>query len=105
MPAAGAAPAPARVASACPTARAAASTMTMPSSTSPAMAAPSPDGRYLVSASTDQTLRLWSLASRELIVTLFHGNDGEWVMWTPQGYFTGSDRAEQIVGWQQGYGP
>jgi WD40 repeat protein len=67
--------------------------------------APSPDGHYLVSASHDQTVRLWSLASRELIVTLFHGNDGEWVMWTPQGYFTGSDHAEQIVGWQQGYGP
>ena len=26
-------------------------------------------------------------------------------MWTPQGYFTGSDRAAQIVGRQQGYGP
>ena len=51
---------------------------------------PSPDGRYLVSGSVDQTMRLWNLATRQLIVSLFHGNDGEWVMWTPQGYYTGS---------------
>jgi hypothetical protein len=62
--------------------------------------APSKDGRLLVSASTDQTIRIWNSATRELIVTLFHGSDGEWVMWTPQGYYTGSPGAGKIVGWQ-----
>ena len=38
--------------------------------------------------------------TRELIVTLFRGTDGEWVMWTPQGYYTGSPGADKIVGWQ-----
>ena len=61
---------------------------------------PSPDGRLLVSGAHDQTLRLWNVATRELIVTLFHGGDGEWVMWTPQGYYTGSPGADKIVGWQ-----
>ena len=67
--------------------------------------APSPDGRLLVSGSADQTVRLWNLKTREPIVTLFRGTDGEWVMWTPQGYYTGSPGADKIVGWQINKGP
>jgi hypothetical protein len=66
---------------------------------------PSPDSRYLISGSADQTVRLWNLATRELIVTLFHGRDGEWVMWTPQGYYTGSPGGGALVGWQLNKGP
>ena len=66
---------------------------------------PSPDGRLLISGSADQTVRLWNLQTRELIVTLFQGTDGEWVMWTPQGYYTGSPGADKIVGWQVNKGP
>ena len=66
---------------------------------------PSADGKYLVSGSGDQTIRLWNLATRELIVSLFHatapgGEPGEWVMWTPQGYYTGSPGADNLIGWQ-----
>jgi hypothetical protein len=62
--------------------------------------APSPDGRLLVSGSADQTVRVWNLATSELIVTLFNGSGGEWVVWTPQGYYASSPDAEGIVGWQ-----
>jgi WD40 repeat protein len=65
---------------------------------------PSPDGRLLVSGSADQTIRLWNLKTHDLIVTLFSGTDGEWVMWTPQGYYTGSPGADKIVGWQNNKG-
>lgn len=62
--------------------------------------APSFDGRLLVSGSADQTVRLWNPGTRELIVTLAHGTNGEWVIWTPQGYYAGSSGAGNMLGWQ-----
>jgi WD40 repeat protein len=65
----------------------------------------SPDGRFLVSGGNDQTVRLWSMKTRKLIVSLFHGDNAEWLMWTPEGYYTGSPGADKIVGWQINKGP
>ena len=67
--------------------------------------APSPDGRYLVSASGDETVRLWNLKTRELLASLFQGKDGEWVMWTPQGFYASSPAGAELIGWQINRGP
>ena len=67
--------------------------------------APSPDGRFLVSGAADQTVRLWNLKTRELLVTLFRGADGEWVMWTPQGFYAASPAGARLIGWQINHGP
>jgi WD40 repeat protein len=60
----------------------------------------SSDGRYLVSGAADQTVRLWNLKTRELITTLFAPKNGEWVMWTPQGFYASSAGADNMIGWQ-----
>lgn len=60
----------------------------------------SPDGRRLVSGSADQTLRLWDLATGTNLLSVFVGIDGEWVAWTPEGYYTSSLRGDRYIGWQ-----
>jgi WD40 repeat protein len=60
----------------------------------------SADGRLLASASDDQTVRLWNLQSFEPLLTIFHGNDGEWVAWTPSGHYTASPNGDNMIGWQ-----
>jgi WD40 repeat protein len=65
----------------------------------------SPDGRLLVSGSADQTVRLWNVKTFEPIVTLFRGSDGEWVIYTPQGYFQASENGSKLVTWQVNKGP
>ena len=62
--------------------------------------AASPDNRFLVSGSADQTVKLWEIASGKLLLTVFQGTDNEWVAWTPEGYYTASLNGDKYVGWQ-----
>ncbi len=59
----------------------------------------SPDGRYLASASYDQTIRLWNIETGELLTTIFVGLDREWVAWTPAGYYKASAGGDNLIGW------
>lgn len=61
--------------------------------------AASPDGRSIVSASDDHTLRVWDIESAKNILTMFVGLDNEWVAWTPEGYYTSSLNGDKYLGW------
>lgn len=60
----------------------------------------SPDGRYILSGSGDQTQKIWNRKTGELLVSLFVSNDKQWACWTPQGYYASSSDGDQYVGWQ-----
>lgn len=68
------------------------------------------DGRLLMSGSDDQTFRLWNLATGELLVSVFvgraaDGGVGEWVAWTPAGYYKSSPGGDRLFGWHLNRGP
>ncbi len=59
---------------------------------------PSPDDRWLLSASLDQTLRIWDPNRDEPLLSLFFAGD-DWIAWTPEGYYAGSPGGEKLMGW------
>ena len=65
----------------------------------------SPDGKRLVSGSSDQTVKIWDIHSGRNLITLFVGSDDQWVAWTPSGYYTASLYGEQYIGWHINKGP
>ncbi len=70
----------------------------------------SADGRLLVSGSSDQTFRLWNIATGELLLSVFAsyeagGKVGEWVAWTPAGYYKASPGGDKLIGWHVNRGP
>jgi len=57
------------------------------------------EAQRLVSGSMDQTARLWNYETGDLLASLFLASDGEWVCWTPSGYFAASADAGKYIGW------
>jgi WD40 repeat protein len=69
--------------------------------------AASADGRWALSGSADQTLKLWDLSTLSAsgttrlspTLSLFPTDDGEWIAWTSQGFFTASAHGAQLIGY------
>jgi WD40 repeat protein len=60
----------------------------------------SSNGKFVVAAYDDGTMRWHRLSDGEEIFALFvHPNAKEWVIWTPQGYYVSSLSGDQYIGW------
>ena len=68
--------------------------------------AQSPDGRLVVAALRDGTVR-WYRASDgvELLALFLHADGKRWVAFTPSGYYAAGPGGEDLVGWQVDNGP
>jgi WD40 repeat protein len=59
------------------------------------------DGRLVVAALGDGTLRWYRLTDGQELLILFPHPDGKrWVLWTPSGYYDASPGGEDLIGWQ-----
>jgi hypothetical protein len=57
------------------------------------------DGKLVVAAYDDGTIRWYRLSDGVEILALFvNANTREWVLWTPQGYYTSSVNGDQMIG-------
>ena len=60
-----------------------------------------PQGKMLVSASEDTTVRIWRIADRSLIGTFSGSHEGsDWVFFTPDGRFDATPEGERRVTWR-----
>ncbi len=62
--------------------------------------APSPDNRYVLTASRDQILRIWRAEPKRLALHLSLFIAGpDWIAWTPEGYYAATPGGERLMGW------
>ncbi len=59
----------------------------------------SADGRLLVAALADSTLRWYRASDGVLLLSFFASTGGQWVLWSPLGHYDASESAEQLIGW------
>jgi WD40 repeat protein len=58
------------------------------------------NGKFILAAYDDGTIRWHRLSDGEEVLALFvNAGTREWVLWTPQGYYTSSVNGDQMVGW------
>lgn len=58
------------------------------------------DGRLVVAAFADGTVRWYRISDgRELLTLFVQTKDRRWIAWTPKGYYTASAGGESLIGW------
>jgi WD40 repeat protein len=64
------------------------------------------DGRFLLAAFSDGTIRWYNAKNGQEKLALFaHSDRKRWVAWTPSGYYAASPAGEELIGWHINNGP
>jgi WD40 repeat protein len=64
----------------------------------------SPNGTRFAAGMPDGIVKLWNVESRALLATLAPLPSMEWIIYTPDGFYTGSPMAEEHIGWRNSSG-
>ena len=65
----------------------------------------SDDGRFVVAALSDGTIRWYDASSgRERLALFVHARDKRWVLFTPEGFYQASPRGDALLGYQLNQG-
>jgi WD40 repeat protein/uncharacterized caspase-like protein len=63
------------------------------------------DGRFVLAAFSDGTIRWYRLGDgREILALYPHADGTKWLDWTPEGYFDASPHAEDLLGYHLNHG-
>ncbi|RYI33148.1 MAG: hypothetical protein EON48_03370 [Acetobacteraceae bacterium] len=66
---------------------------------------PTKDGRLVVAACADGTVRWYRMSDGEELLALFaHPDRKRWVLWTPSGYHDLNEGAPGLLGWSENHG-
>ncbi len=57
----------------------------------------SPNQKHLLVGSADQTLTIYNPATNHVLMTIFPSG-GDWVAWTPEGYYAGTPAGTRLLG-------
>ena len=58
----------------------------------------SADGKRIITGGKDASARIWNVETGEEVATLIQFADGEWIITTPDGYYSASDKGDQYLG-------
>ncbi len=65
----------------------------------------SDDGRYVVAALGDGTIRWYGKNDGKEVLAFFpHADKKRWILWTPEGYYDASPGGEDLIGWHLNQG-
>jgi len=65
----------------------------------------SDDDKIVAAAFSDGTIRWYSMADGTLLMSLYlHPDNKRWVLWSPDGYFDCTIRADELIGWHVNQG-
>jgi WD40 repeat protein/uncharacterized caspase-like protein len=60
------------------------------------------DGNRVLSAHTDGTIRIWNMQDAALLLSMAGFSDGQWLSFTPDGYYDCSSFGDRYVTWKSG---